>query len=484
MRRFNKLICLLTALVLCLLSVSCGVISSEDGDYKIISSDELSVLAEAATVDFSNPENSKVTLGAYGGKALGWTVVNVDREGVATLLCDEIIEYKQFNDFKGFPSVRGNETADLYDELNVMDWANSSIRKWLNGEFLVDFSETDLARIYGGELVTVDNPVTRRGACVTEDKVFLLSADEAANWLGADGLACTATADAVENGVRVASNGNSPWWLRSVGSTMWHAAVVNADGTVNYSGMDALVGRAGVRPCIRLVSTAPGGEQAVDIAEAVKGNIVTFGKYEQDNDSENGAEDIRWRVLDIEGSKKLLVSVDVLDQAKFHSSVKGVTWEDSALREWLGGSFADAAFSDAEKAAIVTVKNTTADNFDYVIDSGNDTNDSVFVLSREQVEEYFHSNSYGWELAKPSEYADNAAVYSDDGETLSIYEKGVQKDPNRGTCGYWLRNAGQNSMSAMFVNYYGAVNSEGSLVRNTYLGVRPCIWVDTALVTE
>ena len=85
MRRFNKLICLLTALVLCLLSVSCGVISSEDGDYKIISSDELSVLAEAATVDFSNPENSKVTLGAYGGKALGWTVVNVDREGVATL---------------------------------------------------------------------------------------------------------------------------------------------------------------------------------------------------------------------------------------------------------------------------------------------------------------------------------------------------------------------------------------------------------------
>jgi len=33
------------------------------------------------------------------------------------------------------------------------------------------------------------------------------------------------------------------------------------------------------------------------------GNIVTFGKYEQDNDTGNGDEDIEWMILDVQGNK-------------------------------------------------------------------------------------------------------------------------------------------------------------------------------------
>ena len=43
------------------------------------------------------------------------------------------------------------------------------------------------------------------------------------------------------------------------------------------------------------------------------GDVITFGKYEQDNKTSNGKEDIEWIILDRQGDKVLLISRMALD---------------------------------------------------------------------------------------------------------------------------------------------------------------------------
>ena len=470
MKKMNKFLCVLMATVLCLLAVGCArKVEDPISDGKILSSDDIQILADELVKDYTAEENKHLTLGEYNDVALTWTVVNVNSEGYATLLCDTVIDAQPFNTTKDVSKVR-DENGELY----VMNWDISSLRAWLNETFLASaFSEEESAYIYGGELVTINNPVTDRGECATEDKVFILSADEAKAYFEDSTARIAQAVSGVSVRTGATDGSGAVYWLRSSGESMWHAAAVNTDGSINYSGMTVENTRIGVRPCIRLKSTVPGGEQAVSIATAVKGNVVTFGSYEQNGDDAD-TEAIVWRVLDIEGGRKLLCSVDVLDYAKFNAELDGSKWADSDLRAWLNGDFLTAAFTAEEQGAIVQVTNSTADNGYYVVDSGADSKDSVFVMSKEEFETYLSGKV--WAFAKASEYSQN--------RDITTYEHGVQVDPNYGTCGYWLRNAGQNDISAMYVYYYGDVNTEGSLVRNTFLGVRPCIWVDTALVGE
>jgi hypothetical protein len=84
------------------------------------------------------------------------------------------------------------------------------------------------------------------------------------------------------------------------------------------------------------------------------GDVITLGRYEQDGNPENGAEDICWEVKEIAGNKALLVSKYALDAAPFHySTADNVTWESSSLRGWLNSYFLDAAFSDEEQSLII-----------------------------------------------------------------------------------------------------------------------------------
>ncbi len=459
------------AILLCFLAVGCAA-KTDDG--KLLSNDDLKRLTDDLPDTLTVGQKIE-GLGEYGGEALSWTVINVDREGVATLLCDSVIEAKPFNGVRDITHVRDNETEDLYDELYILSWENSSIRQWLNGEFLTTaFDSVEQARIYGGELVTLKNPLTDRGDCTTEDKVFLLSADEARDLFAGNGARkANAIAYAVENGVRLgAESGAAAYWLRSSGESMWHAACVNTDGTVNYSGMSVENGRIGVRPCVRLVSTVPGGEPIVELSSAVLGNLVEFGTYEQDNKAETTDEAIVWRVIDKEGSKLMLISEKILDAQAFDADLKNSKWATSDLRTFLNGDFITAAFSDAEQAKLVETQNSTADNALYVVDSGADSTDKVFVLSKAEAEKHLVARKHGWELAEATLYSQNRDGIG------TIYDHGVTVDPDYGTAGWWLRDAGENDINAMYMYYYGVACEKGTLVRNTFVGVRPCIWID------
>lgn len=482
MINFKKIICALMAMLLCLLAVGCAdkentPVDTDEG--KIMSNDDLVKLVDDTPDELFKGQKIE-GFGTYGGEALNWTVMDVDREGVALLLCDSVIDAKAFNDVRDIAHIRDNTTADLYDELYVLNWEICSLRTWLNGEFFTTaFNEVEQARIYGTELVTGKNPLTDKGDCVTTDKVFMLSADEARDLFANDrARLANATDYAKDAGVRVgAVSGASSYWLRTSGESMWHAAAVNTDGSVNYSGMSVENARIGVRPCIRLISTRPGGEQIVELNSAVLGDLVEFGSYEQDNKKETADEAIVWRVIDrkVNGDSKklLLISEKVLDAHAFDTELKGAKWATSDLRTFLNGSFIEAAFSAEEQAKLIETENATADNGRYIVDSGEDSTDKVFVLSKEEAEQYLAKR--GWQKAE-------ATVYSQNRDGIGgEYDHGVTVDPDYGTAAWWLRNAGENDINAMYMYYYGAVCEEGTLVRNTFVGVRPCVWVDVSV---
>lgn len=473
MNKFNKIVSAFLAAVLCILAAGCAVKEDIDLD-GIISSDELEYLTDDTPDELVKGQKIE-GFGTYGGEALNWTVMDVDREGVALLLCDSVIDAKPFNDVRDITHIRDNETEDLYDELYILNWDICSLREWLNGEFFsTAFNSTEQARIYESELITLKNPLTDCGDCTTTDKVFLLSADEARDMFDSDSARlANATANAKTNGVRVgAVSGASSYWLRTSGESMWHAAAVNTDGTINYSGMSVETARIGVRPCVRLMSTIPGGEPIVELAGATLGQLVEFGTYEQDNKAETEGEAIVWRVIDKEGSKLMLISEKILDAHAFDTELKGDKWASSNLRSFLNGDFIAAAFSSEEQAKLLYTTVTTEDNAKYVVDSGDDSTDRVFVLSKAEAEQYLAK--FGWEKAEATLYSQNRDGIG--GE----YDHGVTVDPDYGTAGWWLRDAGENDISAMYMYYYGEVCEKGTLVRNTFPGVRPCIWIDTA----
>lgn len=93
------------------------------------------------------------------------------------------------------------------------------------------------------------------------------------------------------------------------------------------------------------------------------GDIVTYGAYEQDGDTSNGAEPIEWIVLVQEEHRVLAVSRHVLDAKQYHLYETTVLPQLSALNKWLDLDFADLVFKgDLRK----TVESTGLMKQDYL----------------------------------------------------------------------------------------------------------------------
>lgn len=110
------------------------------------------------------------------------------------------------------------------------------------------------------------------------------------------------------------------------------------------------------------------------------GDIVVFGKYEQDNNPDNGTEPIEWIVLDTKDNQVWLLSRYGLDAKPFGTGVFASDWEDSSLREWLNNDFYNQAFSDEEKESIR--ESVVLNNENHI---KKETRNKVFVLSREEM---------------------------------------------------------------------------------------------------
>ena len=142
----------------------------------------------------------------------------------------------------------------------AVTWADSNLRKLLNEDFLeYSFSKYEQELIVTYQVKTKDNEqFGTAGGEITDDRIFILSAEEAELYLSDEG-GVKATNVAQKSGVNVdAGNGidnsekdfNTWWWLRTKGETVKQAAIVDAQGKVDYAGRYVTTGSGGVRPAM------------------------------------------------------------------------------------------------------------------------------------------------------------------------------------------------------------------------------------------
>ena len=202
------------------------------------------------------------------------------------------------------------------------------------------------------------------------------------------------------------------------------------------------------------------------LSTAKVGDKVTYGTYEQDNDTSNGKEDIEWLILAKEGNKLLLVSDRALDCQPYNESYDDVTWETCSLRKWLNTTFLNEAFS-TEEQAIIQSTNVSADANPLSAQTpGKATTDQVFLLSINEVNKYFTSDEK--QMCIPTAYAIANGAYTSDS-----YTKG-----GTATCRWWLRSPGRPRNNADAVYFGGGVGDGGYDVDHGRVCVRPAIWID------
>lgn len=196
------------------------------------------------------------------------------------------------------------------------------------------------------------------------------------------------------------------------------------------------------------------------------GSKVFFGRYEQDNDTSNGKEDIEWIVLAKEDGRILVISKFGLDYQPFNTERADVTWDTCTLRRWLNSTFINTAFSPEERRMIPVVTIETEKNIRQNSSFFCPTEDRAFLLTINEAKEYFPSD--GVRACKPTPAA--AAI----AESASLR--------NDGYAYWWLRSQGYRRYDTVpVVDPDGSlcfgdrgemwVNSEG------WGAVRPAMWI-------
>ncbi len=191
------------------------------------------------------------------------------------------------------------------------------------------------------------------------------------------------------------------------------------------------------------------------------GDILTFGRYEQDNDTGNGPEDIEWEVLAVQEDRVLVISKFGLDTKMYHEGdAWNVTWETCTLRKWLNGDFYANAFNSMEKRRIREVTNKNPRNSDFNTYGGADTKDRIFLLSIDEAKSYFRKDKA--RMCPGTAYAKAKGAWL-------MYQ---------GNSWWWLRSPGKKSKTAAIIFDEGRIYSTGYAFSLSGIMVRPAFWLN------
>ncbi len=190
--------------------------------------------------------------------------------------------------------------------------------------------------------------------------------------------------------------------------------------------------------------------------EANVGDSVELGSYE--------GKRISWLVLDETEDRYLLLSEMGLASKYMNSDNEVITWEDCEIRQWLNGDFYNASFSEQEKNIIATVTNVNVGNEEYDIDGGNDTEDTFFLLSLDEVEYYFCSEKE--RVCYPTEkaIADGCYVFA-------------RSNGGNDAARWWTRTAGNMPGGFRYIECDGEIPF-GGLADNSNITIRPAVWIN------
>ena len=246
-------------------------------------SGENAALDETSADSFKEQSFTEVTLGAYeqdgnesnGAEPIEWYVLD-ERDGKTLLVSKYVLDAHAYDDKAADVKWYQSSPRPTYD----VEWADSSIRAWLNGEFLnkalgdqksfiAPAANTDTKNNATHTAATAADPAVH-AAVESQDNVFLLSVAQAKKYFhGKAARAAKPTAYALSKGVYVGiatddhgqevaeESGNAVWWLRTNGYYAGYNAVVTDDGYENHGTLDSkLGGNVGVRPSVWVDSSA------------------------------------------------------------------------------------------------------------------------------------------------------------------------------------------------------------------------------------
>ncbi len=160
-----------------------------------------------------------------------------------------------------------------------------------------------------------------------------------------------------------------------------------------------------------------GAYDCVELEKADIGDLVALGTYDTAPGNDR-TEPLKWRVIDRDGSKLLLLCDQLIDSFSYNynpsqEGLEDITWENSSLRAFLNdsGSGFLTMFTEEEQAIMLTTHVDNSSNNAELLkywgsfhDDGekkysdlakqsvpdmSDTDDRVFLLSFREVEKYF-----------------------------------------------------------------------------------------------
>ena len=424
----------------------------------------VALMLSAVVFTGCEPKVNKKTVkfGSYKNEEIEWYVLDY-KDGKNLLISKYILDTQKIYD----------PGEDEYP--NIMTWEETTIRTWLNEDFMNSaFSNEEKAKIETTHLENHENDwYGTPGGNDTEDKIFLLSIDEASQYFSSDNDRVAKPTKSIKEECDSWIDGskNYCWYLRSPGIFGKKNATVSQSGRVDEVGEwgDTIFALSdngmevyGIRPAMWVRLDKPVEMDHIDISHSDytgewsdplydPTEYVEFGYY--------GSEKIEWIVVDRKDGKTLLVSRYVLDAQLFNDKDGEVTWETCSLRTWLNTDFYNKAFNSAEQERIQLTKLTTTGNPESGLPGGNDTEDKVFLLSYDELVQYDYLGEH--QVAFVTNYA---------------YKQGAE--PNGyNYCSWWLRSPGDSVGEVACVTLYGEQREAASGYLNKY-GVRPAIWVD------
>lgn len=195
------------------------------------------------------------------------------------------------------------------------------------------------------------------------------------------------------------------------------------------------------------------------------GDKIAFGRYQ-------------WRVLDIQDNTALLVTEYIIEQRAYHDAYKDITWADCSIRKYLNGDFYDK-FDVNDKARIIPVLNKNPDNQWYGSKGGVDTRDNIFLLSLEEVCQYF-----GDSLSKLQNRGKNQRYWFERKDENNSKRLARLQD-KEWSWWWWLRSPGRVNVKAVYIfGTDGNIGIQGNNILKGNIsdgkctgGVRPALWI-------
>ena len=224
--------------------------SSNASKNALTSSTSLSTVNVGDTIVFGAYEQDNNT--SNGKEAIEWYVIGKEKNSL-------LIVSKYALDCQPYNTICTDTS-----------WEKCSLRYWLNSSFLDSaFNAEEQRKILTTVVNAADNPVYGTAAGnSTQDRIFLLSTQEADSFPTDAARMCVPTPYAIAQGAwadeEYKNDGKSTcwWWLRTSGIYLSSAVYVRSDGAIELWGNDVNLSHDAVRPALMIDLTAFSGDEA------------------------------------------------------------------------------------------------------------------------------------------------------------------------------------------------------------------------------